>query len=248
MNAPREEPSGEALTLSLEAFSGPLELLLELARAQKVDLARISILELVDQYLAWLERARELRLALAADYLVMAAWLVYLKSQLLLPVGEREEPEIERQAVDLADRLRLLEAIRRAADWLAERPCLGDQRLPRGAPERPAVERQGPLVARLAELLQAWAAVARRAAPQSVELPPRRWVSVEQVLDRIARQLVGRDWQRIERFLPAEWRDELLRRSAMASGLVAALELARRGEIDLYQPEPFGPIFLRRRA
>lgn len=246
--SPAEDRAGERFTVTLAGFSGPLELLLELARAQKVDLGRVSILQLVEQYLAWLEEARRLRLALAADYLVMAAWLAYLKSQLLLPPAEREDPDVERQAADLADRLRLLEAVRRTAGWLQERPLLGERRFARGAPEPPGSRRVGPPSAGLGELLRAWAGVVSRTGPATVHLRPRRLVPVEQALDRIARLLTGREWRSIESFLPAEWRDERVRRSALASSLVAALELARRGEVELHQMEPFGPILVRRRG
>jgi len=241
-------PAEDAFTVTLEGFSGPLELLLDLARAQKVDLARISILGLVEQYLAWIGEARRLRLELAAEYLVMAAWLAYLKSQLLLPPAERDDPQIEQQAADLTERLRLLEAVRRTADWLAERPLLGEARFPRGMPEPPEVRREGPARAGLADLLRAFAEVTRRGGPEVVHLPPRRLVSVEQALDRISRLLTGRDWRRIESFLPAEWRAGLVWRSAVASGLVAVLELARRGEAEVHQPEPFGPVYVRRRT
>lgn len=238
----------EAFTVAVNGFSGPLELLLELARAQKVDLAHISILQLVEQYLTWLERARRLRLEVAADYLVMAAWLAYLKSQLLLPPAERDAPDIEQQAADLTERLRLLEGIRRTAAWLADRPQLGELRFARGAPGPRLIRREGPPAAELAELLRAWGAVMARAGPQTVRLSPRRLISVEQALDRIARLLTGREWRSIESFLPPEWRDGLVRRSAVASGLVAVLELARRGEAELHQPEPFGPVFVRRKG
>lgn len=240
--------AADALTVTLEGFSGPLELLLDLARAQKVDLARISILALVDQYLAWIGEARRLRLELAAEYLVMAAWLAYLKSQLLLPPAQRDDPQIEQQAVDLADRLRLLEAVRRTAAWLAARPLLGEARWPRGKPEPLAVRREGPARAELAELLRAYVEVSRRSGPTIVRLRPRRLVTVEQALDRIARLLTGRDWRSIESFLPPEWRSGLMWRSAVASGLVAVLELTRRGEAEVHQGEPFGPIYVRRRT
>jgi segregation and condensation protein A len=241
-------PSAEAFTVTVEGFSGPLELLLVLARAQKVDLTRMSILAVVDQYLAWIGEARRLRLELAADYLVMAAWLAYLKSQLLLPPAQRDDPQIEQQAADFADRLRLLEAVRRTADWLAARPLLGETRWPRGKPEFLAVRREGPAVAELAELLRAYAEVIRRAGPTIVRLRPRRLVTVEQALARIARLLTGRDWRSIESFLPLEWRSGLIGRSAVASGLVAVLELTRRGEAEVHQGEPFGPVYVRRRT
>jgi len=243
MVSPAEE---EVLHVEVEGFSGPLDLLLELARRQKVDLARISILELVDRYLAWLEGARRRRLTLAADYLVTAAWLVYLKSRLLLP-PPADEAAVE-EAGALRRRLSTLDAVKRAADWLAGRPRLGRERLPRGAPERLPVRRTGPVRADLAELVRAWFALAARAERRRVlRLAPRRLMSPEDALELLARRLTGHDWCELEAFLPPEPADELARRAALASTLVAGLELARRGEVELHQPRPFGPLFVRRR-
>ncbi|GBD40913.1 Segregation and condensation protein A [bacterium HR39] len=240
----REE---EAFRVELGAFSGPLDVLLDLARRQKVDLAGISVVALAEQYLAWLESLRGRRLALAAEYLVMAAWLVWLRSQLLLPAPERA-PEADREAEGLRERLAALEAVRRAARWLEERPQLHRERLPRGAGERLPVRHEGPVVADLPSLVGAWFRLAVRAERgRVVRLPPRRLWSPETALEHIYRRLTGREWHELAAFLPP-FSCGLERRAALASGLVACLELARRGEVELRQPRPFGPLFVRRLA
>ncbi len=233
--------------VELEGFSGPLELLLDLARAQKVDLAAISILALADQYLAYLRRMRETELRLAAEYLVIAAWLLYLKSQLLLPPEERDEPDADVIARELAERLRVLDAIRRAAERLARRPRLGIDRFPRGMPETPPVRREGEVAATLAQLLQAYARLATRRGGEVVRVPRPRLMTVEAALERLSRLLVGRDWHALSAFLPPDYMELLPRRSALAASFVASLELARRGEVELRQEEPFAPLLIRRR-
>ncbi len=238
---------GGGFVVELEGFSGPLELLLELARAQKVDLASISVLALADQYLAYLRRAREMQLRPAAEYLVIAAWLFYLKSQLLLPPEERDRPDADEMARDLAERLRLLDAVRRGAKWLGERPRLGVARLPRGMPEAPPVRRRGEPAATLAQLLQAYTRVAARREGEVVRLPRPRLMTVEVALERLCRLLTGRDWHELSALLPADYMEFLPRRSALASSFVASLELARRGEVELHQERPFAPLLLRRR-
>lgn len=234
--------------VSLDGFEGPLDLLLELARAQKVDLGRISVVALADQYLAYLEQAKAARLALAAEYLVMAAWLAYLKSQLLLPPPERAEPDAGEAARELAERLARLEAIRAAAAWLEGRPRLGRERLARGAPEPLPVRVEPRLVASLAELIGAGARLAARGAPDRLRLARPPLVTVEAMLERIARRLVGRDWRELCSFLPPGLGCALECRAALAAALLAGLELARQGAVELDQEAPFGPIRLRRRA
>ncbi|BCX18730.1 MAG: segregation and condensation protein A [Geminicoccaceae bacterium] len=234
--------------VTLEGFEGPLDLLLDLARAQKVDLGRISIVALADQYLAYLERAKAARLTVAAEYLVMAAWLAYLKSQLLLPPAERAEPEAAEAARDLAERLGRLEAIRAAVVWLESRPRLGRDRLPRGAVEPVPVRVEPRWVAQLGALVAAGARVAARRAPERLRLARPKLVSVETMLERIARRLTGREWCELASFLPPGLGSGLERRAALAAGLVAGLELARTGVLELEQPIPFGPILVRRRA
>jgi len=233
--------------VDLDGFEGPLDLLLDLARAQKVDLARISILALVEQYLAYLEDARARELTLAAEYLVMAAWLCLLKSQLLLPAEAREEDDAEAMAEALAARLRKLDAIRRAVVRLEERPQLGIARLVRGSPEDAPVRHDDHWRADLGGLLEAYARLMGRRRQQSIRLVPRKAMSVEAALDRLSRLLAGRDWQELSSFLPPGLDDAFLGRSALAASLVASLELTKRGTIDLEQQRPFGPIRIRRR-
>jgi segregation and condensation protein A len=240
-------PGEAAFIVDLDGFEGPLDLLLELARAQKVDLARISILALAEQYLAYLQGVRALQLQIAAEYLVMAAWLAYLKSQLLLPPAERELDDAEAAADDLADRLRRLEALRRAAELLQARPRLGTARFARGLPEPVAVEVTPVWRAGLGELFVAYGQVMRRGKTVRMTMPARRLVSVETALQLLSRHLTGHDWRELSAFLPEELHDPLLRRSAVASGLIASLELAKQGAIELQQAAPFAPIMIRRR-
>jgi segregation and condensation protein A len=241
-------PSDATFVVDLEGFAGPLDLLLGLAREHKVDLARISILALADQYLAYLRQAQELRLEIAAEYLVMAAWLAFLKSQLLLPPAEREPPDAEELAEALAERLRRLEAIRAAAAMLAARPRLGADRLARGMPEPPPVARQVELRATLAALFRAYGDVMRRGRSLTLRVAPRPAMSVEAALSRLSRLLVGHDWRDLVAYLPPGLASDLARRSALAASLVASLELARQGRVELSQAAPFAPIMVRRRA
>jgi len=249
MTAPetRAEP---VLHLRLEGFEGPLDLLLELARAQKVDLAKVSMVALVDQYLAVVEQARAVRLELAADWLVMAAWLAWLKSRLLLPEEETEGDDPEALAAALTDRLAELERMRIAAAWLGGRTQLGREVFGRGDPESLKVEDRSGLAADLPALLQAYAAARRRALARRPYTPkPRKLWTVQDALSRLGR-LVGAlpGWAVLQRFLPDGLLDPVEQRAALASTLVAALETARGGGIELRQERDFGPILLRRRA
>jgi len=239
------------LHLRLDGFEGPLDLLLELARAQKVDIAKISIVALVDQYLAVLEAARGLRLEIAADWLVMAAWLAWLKSRLLLPPEEAAEGEEDPEALAgaLADRLAELEAIRAAARWLNARPILGLDVFARGSPESLTVEDRSGLAADLPALLQAYVAARRRAAAKRPYRPkPRRLWTVQDALARLS-SLLGTmpSWAVLQRFLPEGLMDPVERRAALASTLIAGLEMARGGGVELRQERAFGPILLRLR-
>jgi segregation and condensation protein A len=240
-------PAESAFVVDLDGFEGPLDLLLDLARTQKVDLARISILALAEQFIAYLEDARRRELSLAAEYLVMAAWLALMKSQLLLPKEEREVEDVEAMAEALAARLRKLDAIRRAVLWLEAQPLLGAERLVRGSPEPPPVRHDDHWRADLAGLLEAYAKVMSRRRRQRIRLVPRKAMSVEAALDRLSRLVAGRDWQDLASFLPPGLEDAFLGRSAMAASLVASLELAKRGTIELDQQRPYGPIRVRRR-
>jgi len=238
----------DQLHLRLEGFEGPLDLLLELARAQKVDIARISIVALVDQYLAVIEGARRVRLELAADWLVMAAWLAWLRSRLLIPPEEAEGEDAETLAETLAERLAELERMRAAALWLNRRPWLGHDVFARGAPESLRVEDRSGLHADLPSLLQAYVAARRRALARRPYRPkPRKLLTVQEALERLTR-LVGAlpSWAVLQGFLPDTILDPVERRAALASTLVAGLEMARGGGLELRQEEPFGPILVRR--
>ncbi len=243
-----DSPLAETLLLHLEGFEGPLDLLLDLARAQKVDLVRISITALVDQYLAVIDGARRIRLELAADWLVMAAWLTWLKSRLLLPKGTEAAEEGEAAAEVLAARLRDLQAMRAASLWLGARPQLGIELHPRGTPEEFAAIETSGISADLGGLMRAYMAALRRGTKHSAYRPAR--ISMWGVKDALARLavLVGSlpDWTDLEQFLPESLAGPMERRAAMASTLLAGLEMARAGTLRLRQDGPFAPILLRR--
>jgi segregation and condensation protein A len=243
------EPGPDALVLRLEGFEGPLDLLLDLARGQKVDLAKMSILSLVEQYLAVIEGAHQVRLELAADWLVMAAWLTWLKSRLLLPAGSEAQEEAEQAADVLAARLRDLQAIRQGAAWLAARPVLGQDVFARGAPEDFVEADRSRLLLELPALVRAYLAAIRRSAGTRRYRPaPVTLWSVTDALTRLA-HLLGSlpDWAALERFLPGNLADPLQRRAALASTLLAGLEMARGGQLRLRQETAFGPILVRRK-
>lgn len=245
-------PDDPVLDLHLDGFDGPMDLLLELARAQKVDLARISILALVEQYLAIVESA-QVRLDLAADWLVMAAWLTWLKSRLLLPAGTEAADEGEDAAEVLAGRLEALQSVRNLAIWLGGRTELGIDAFARGLPEvLVAIDRSG-LSADLSGLMRAYAGARRRATAQ-VPYQPRRGplFSMQDALERLGRMLglsasgvQSRQWTSLEMFWPTVAAGLVERRAAVASMLLAGLELARMGQIDLRQEANFGPILVR---
>lgn len=237
-----------ALVLNLDGFEGPIDVLLTLARDQKVDLTKISILELAEQYLVFVNEARRLRLELAADYLVMAAWLAYLKSRLLLPADEEgEEPTGEEMAAALAFQLQRLEAIREAGENLFQRALLGRDVFARGAPEGIRVVTKSVYEASLYELLQAYGAIQRRggkATPLRIE--QMELYTMDQALERLERALGALpDWATLASFLPDGLKG-LKRRSAIAATFLASLELARSGRMQLRQDGRFGPIYVRR--
>jgi len=237
------------LHLRLEGFEGPLDLLLELARAQKVDLAKLSILDLVDQFLAVVEQARSVRLELAADWLVMAAWLAWLKSRLLVPDEADPAEDPEALAAMLTDRLAELGRMRLAAAWLGARRQLGREVFGRGAAESLRIEDRSGIAADLPALLQAYVATRRNALARRPYTPKHRklW-TVQDALARLGRLVGGLpDWSVLASFLPAGLLDPLERRAAIASTLVAALETCRGGAIELRQEASFGPIHIRRR-
>lgn len=240
------QPGGDAaLYLELDGWEGPLDLLLDLARRQKVDLKAISILALVDQYIAYIERAEALKLEIAADYLVMAAWLAYLKSALLLPKDEQEDPSPEELALRLQLRLERLGAMRDAAARLMARDRLGRDVFARGAPEGLRVDRRNRWQADLFSLLQAYGQVKARTAPVVHMVRDRMVMTLDSALARVSSMLgLSLDWMELSDFLPPH-ADPRLRRSALASSFVAALELARLGKAEIAQDEAFGPLRLR---
>ncbi len=242
------EPSGDSLLLKLEGFEGPLDLLLELARSQKVDLAKISILALVDQYLVVIEGARKIRLELAAEWLVMAAWLTWLKSRLLVPPSMDDEPDAEQLAEMLTGRLRALELIRAAAAWLGRRPIVGQDVFMLGSREDHTVVDRSRLVIDQAAFLSAYLRAKRRGTKSAIYQPRKlTWFTVQDALRRLT-SLVGTmpDWTSLDRFLPEVLGGKLARRAAMSSTLIASLEMARDGQVRLRQEDAFGPILVGR--
>ena len=245
---PAQPATDEALHLHLDGWDGPLDLLLDLARRQKVDLRTISILDLVDQYLAHIHQAQALRLELAADYLVMAAWLAYLKSLLLLPRDPEVQPGPEELALRLQLRLQRLGAMREASARLMARDRLGRDIFARGAPEGIAPLRKTKWNASLYDVLEAYGAIKARNAPVVHIVADRPVITLEAALDRLSRMLsLARDWIDLALIVPRgdPAADPRLARSALASGFAAALELARQGRAELAQDHVFGPLRLR---
>jgi segregation and condensation protein A len=235
----------DELTLSLDGWEGPLDLLLSLARAQKVDLGQISILQLVEQYLAYLGEARALKLEIAADYLVMAAWLAYLKSCLLLPKDPEADPSPEEIAFRLQMRLQRLDAMREAGARLLGRDRIGRDVFLRGNPEGLRLIRKAAWQVRDFDLFAAYGAIRARTAPAMHVVHARAVMTVEEALERLGRTIgMALEWTFLESFLPHS-QDPQFRRSALASSFLAALELARRGRLDIAQEGPFEPIRLR---
>ncbi|MFP6741642.1 MAG: ScpA family protein [Alphaproteobacteria bacterium] len=244
---PRWDGQGQRLFVDIDGYEGPLDMLLALAREQKVDLANISILQLAEQYVSYIEQARELDLDIAADHLVMAAWLAYLKSRLLLPdpPGD-EEPSGEELAEALAFQLRRLEAMREAGEKLLGRPRLGQDVFARGAPEGLRVIRHPFFEVTLYELLQAYAEHKVRASVSRLTVEPSRIQSMDQALAYLLSKLDhSMSWQTLVSFLPPGLSSDVIGRSMVASTFAASLELARQGEVKLRQSKPFAPLFLR---
>lgn len=241
----------EALIVDVEGFEGPLDLLLGMARRQKVDLRRIPVLQLAEQYLRFIEAARALRIELAADYLVMAAWLAYLKSRLLLPPDPAEEgPSAEDMAAHLAFQLERLEAMREAAARLMARDRLGRDFFARGVPEIATVTRSKQYSASLLDLMQAYARLRTRDEFRPYAFDRTDIFSLETALERLRDMLGDRaDWAELAHFLPPGWRGAgKRRRSAIASTFAASLELAKQGHVDLKQADTFSPLRLRPRS
>lgn len=239
------EPS---LMVDVDGFEGPLDLLLALARSQKVDLAKISILALAEQYLSFIQEARRMRLELAADYLVMAAWLAYLKSRLLLPDIKDSEDELtgEELAAALAFRLRRLEAMRDAAARLMARPRLGQEVFARGDPEHVITIRHSTYAANLYDLLIAYASQRQRNSVTSVKIVKRSVWSLQEARDLLVRML-GQvsDWTPIDDFLVQYFATPDQRATVKASSFTASLEMVREGLLELRQDKHFEPLYIR---
>ncbi|GAA0306928.1 ScpA family protein [Sphingomonas oligophenolica] len=235
----------ETLTLDIDGWEGPLDLLLALARNQKVDLREISILALVDQYLRFVEEAKSIKLELAADYLVMAAWLAYLKSALLLPRDPEEQPSPEELALRLQLRLERLAAMREAGARLMGHDRIGRDVFLRGMPEGLRTVRKALWQAEIYDLIAAYGRINARTRPVMHIVANRPVMTLDAALERVSR-LVGEriDWSVIESFLP-ESAQGIFRKSALASSFVAALELARQGKVELRQKSPFAPLYLK---
>ncbi len=244
----------ERLLVDVSGYEGPLDMLLSLARDQKVDLAKISILDLAEQYLAFIADARTIRLELAADYLVMAAWLAYLKSRLLLPDTETDdEPTGDELAAALAFRLQRLEAMRDAATRLMDRNRLDRDIFPRGATEPVIVSRTAQFQAGLYDMLEAYSAMRSRTFVRHVRIERRNTISLQDARQRLLRMvgpIAGADaiWAPIDVLIAEFLADPAMRATALASSLTASLELVRDGTLDMRQANAFAPIYLRRRA
>jgi len=245
-----DAPDEPALVVDVEGFEGPLDVLLMLARQQKVDLAKISILALADQYLTFVEEARRLRLELAADYLVMAAWLAYLKSRLLLPDSHMPEGQTaEDMANALAQRLKRLEAIREVAERLFGRPLLDRDVFGRGQPEPIAHLKRPQWTATLYDLLSAYASQRQRHALAHLHYAKRAVWSLAEARDVLER-LIGQspDWSRFDEYLIAYVVEPALAPTVFASSFASALELVREGYAEIHQHEAFAPIYMRKRV
>ena len=243
---------GADLLISLDGFEGPIDLLLSLAREQKLDLSRLPILPLAEQYLAYIAEARRLRLEVAADYLVMAAWLAFLKSRLLLPVAEQPQDETDPAAMAEALKFQLLrlEAMQKSAQQIQDRPQLGADIFLRGVPEPVTVEEKPIWFLTVPDLLTAISAPARRRKPVAYNIAPTRLYSLEESVSRM-RHLLGvmPSWGVLQAYMPdvVESEQILEVRSAIASTFAATLELVKNGELELRQDGTFAPIYLRRR-
>lgn len=246
---PASPPADEILHVDVDGYEGPLDLLLDLARKQKVDLTAISILSLARQYLAFIEKVRERRIEVAADYLVMAAWLAYLKSRLMVPQAPGDdEPSGEMLAAMLQFRLKRLEAMRTAASRLMNRPRLGLQTYARGQPEPIEIARRPLWEATLYDLLKAYAGQRERTT-QTDYAPIQRTVWSLQDARDILQRLIGDsgEWIALDTHLAQYLGTPAERATARASAFASSLELVRQGEIDIRQTHTFGPLFLRRR-
>lgn len=242
--------AAEALIVDVDGYEGPLDVLLTLSRTQKVDLRKISVLKLAQQYLLFIERAKSLRIELAADYLVMAAWLTFLKSRLLLPPDPTEEgPSGEELAAHLAFQLERLQAMREAAAKLMARDRLGRDIFVRGVPESVTSVRSTTYTANLLDLMQAYARLRTKDEFRPFVMDRDAVFTMEQALERM-RGLVGYalEWTDISSYLPDGWTvDPVKRRSATAATFAASLELAKEGKVEIRQSDTFAPILVRKK-
>ena len=239
------DQTDDTLTIDIDGWEGPLDLLLALARQQKVDLRELSILALVEQYLVFIESAKQLKLEIAADYLVMAAWLAYLKSGLLLPRDPEVEPSPEELALRLQLRLQRLDAMREAGGRLMGRDRIGRDVFARGAPEGLKVIRKAAWQAELFDLIAAYGAVTARNKPVMHVVSRRPVMTLEAALQRVEAMLGHAvDWTALERFLPATL-DPQLAKSSRASSFLAMLELAKQGRLELRQEDAFDTLWVR---
>ena len=248
-DTPAAPAAEDVMYVDVDGYEGPLDLLLDLARRQKVDLAAISVLALAEQYLKFIETVREKRIEVAADYLVMAAWLAYLKSRLMVPqAASDEEPSGEMLAAMLQFRLKRLEAMRRAASQLMNRPRLGFQIYARGAPEPIEIARKSLWEASLYDLLKAYAGQRERGATTEYTPFHRTVWSLQEARD-ILQRLIGDsfEWVAMDTYLEQYLATPTERATVRASTFASSLELVRLGQIDLRQTETFGPLFMRRR-
>jgi len=239
--------SDHRLVLDVDGFAGPIDVLLTLAREQKVDLTQISILELADQYLVWVAKLRQANLELAADYLVMAAWLAYLKSILLLPTStDDEEPTGEEMAAALQFQLLRLESMQQAGEKLLARDQLGQDFFPRGNPEKFGYNLNGAFEVSIYDLLKAYGEHTHRSNVRILRIELSDLYSTDDGLKWLTKMLGSMpDWTSLLQFLPAEIKGDLVSRSMVASALSAALELTKQGELKIRQTETFGTIYVR---
>ncbi|MBI36350.1 MAG: segregation/condensation protein A [Alphaproteobacteria bacterium] len=246
---PESESYNSELIVQLDGFEGPIDLLLALAREQKVDLTKISILGLAEQYLTFIDEAKKMKLEIAADYLVMAAWLAYLKSRLLLPeIESNDEPTGEQLAEALTYQLQRLESIRRVAVSLFERSLLGRDTFNRGNPEVLRVKTNSSYTATLYEILNAYGVTQRRHRPSPLKIEEIKLYSMDEALSRLSTMLGSLfEWSDLSSFLPSGLKDDLVRRSAIAATFSASLELVKSGKAEMRQEQSFGPIFFRGR-
>ncbi len=241
---------GDTLVVDVEGFEGPLDLLLAMARTQKVDLARISVLALAQQYLDFIAEAKKLRLEIAADYLVMAAWLAFLKSKLLLPAepSDEGEPSGQELAQLLAFRLKRLSAMREAAAQLMTRKRLGRDVFPRGMPERLRITRKSLYDANVYDLLKAYSQQRQRTAVRTWQVRTRTVWSLKEAREELERLLgVTCEWAPLDQLLAEFLVGPELRKTALASGFTASLEMTREGLLELRQAKLFAPLLIRRR-